>query len=324
MRFHSLPDPAGVGQAIEESLNDGSPYADRLERLRQRVHEHAADVATVAPTDMINRVAPDLIDAHRMLRYARTAGDAQLLRTVLARISAVVADEFSVLGSIRSSRAWYTTAMTAADRSESVRLQAVVRALGVMLPLYHGRQADAVRLAQQAQQLAGTAPCFAVALASMLEALAYARLGDHDQARLALRRAQDAHDSMDDAERAESIFSFSVRRRLFYEGRVLTMVGDYAAAEAVHRQARELYPPQVVGDPAIMSLDRAAALIDMREFDTGAHLIMTTLSSLPADHQIGIFLSLANRAFAAIPIAARKLPGPRACAELLDTMSNVE
>lgn len=73
-----------------------------------------------------------------------------------------------------------------------------------------------------------------------------------------------------DAERAESFFGFSLRRRLFYEGRLLTMVGDYAVADAAHRQTRQLYPPQVVGDPAIMSLDRATALVDMNEAEAGA------------------------------------------------------
>lgn len=318
----SLPEPDEVRQTITEAINDGSPYADHLLRLQNRIHEHAANVATVAPKDMIRRIAPDLIDANRLLQYARNAEDVQLLSAVLARFSAMVADEFSVLGNVAQAHAWYATATTAADRSGSTQLQAVVRALNVMVPLYHGRQSDAVHLAQQAQQLASTTPCFAVALASMLEALARARLGDHSHARLALRRARDAHDAMNDAEHTESFFGFSIRRRLFYEGRVLTMVGDYAAAEKVHRQARELYSPQVVGDPAIMNLDRATALIDTKDAEAGAQLIIATLSGLPANHQTGIFLSLANRVFAAIPIAARGLPAPRECAELLDTMSS--
>lgn len=318
----SLPEPHEVRRTIKEATDHESLYTDRLLQLQRRAHEHASDVATVAPTDMIRRITTDLVEANMMLRYARSSNDIQLLSAALAQFSSVVADEFSVLGSTAQAHAWYATAMTAADRSGSARLQAAVRALSVMVPLYHGRQADAVRLAQQAQQIANMKPCFAVALASMLEALAYARLGDHSQARFALRQAQDTHDAMDDGEHVESLFGFSVRRRLFYEGRVLTMVGDYAAAEKAHRQARELYSPQVVGDPAIMSLDRALALIDTKEIEAGAQLIITTLSSLPVDHQTGIFLSLANSVFSSIPIAERGRSGPRECAELLDSMSN--
>jgi hypothetical protein len=129
---------------------------------------------------------------------------------------------------------------------------------------------------------------------------------------------------MDDAERAESFFGFSVRRRLFYEGRLLTMIGDYAAAEASHRQALELYPPLALGDPAIMKFDQASALIGMNEPEPGADLIAATLSRLPDDHRTGIFLSVATRSFNTIPLAARRLPAPRACAELLDALSSVE
>ncbi|MFV2084993.1 hypothetical protein [Micromonospora sp. LOL_021] len=317
-----LPEPDKMLQAIEAANGEGLLYADRLSRLQEKVREHAANVATMAPADMIRHITPDLIDANMMLRYARNVDDVQVLNGVIARFSAVVADEFSVLGDTKQAYSWYATAMAAADQSGATQLQAAVRALSAMVPLYNGRQADAVRLAQQAQQIANMKPCFPVALASMLEALARARLGDHCEARVALHRAQDSHDALNETDRAESFFGFSLRRRLFYEGRVRTMVGEYDAAQKTHRQARQLYSPQVVGDPAIMSLDRAMALIETNEPEAGSQLIVETLSSLPVSHRQGIFLSLANRVFAATPIAARNLPGPRECAELLDGMSN--
>jgi tetratricopeptide (TPR) repeat protein len=311
---------AEVRRAIEEPFDDGLSYTGRLERLQECVHEHAMQVAVVTSGEMIKRLAPDLVTAHYTLRHARTSADAAVLRSVLARISAMIADEFSVLGRIEPARAWYLTAIAAADQSDSLQLRAAVRALAAMLPLYHGRQADVIRIAQQARQIAGTITCFAATLATMFEGLAHARLGDHCRARHALHEAQVIHDKMDDSERAESFFGLSSRRRLFYEGRLLTMVGDYAAAEATHRQARALYPPQAVGDTAIMNLDRATALINSNEVDAGANLIATTLSNLPADHQTGIFLTLATRAYDATPVPARKLPAPRACMELLDAL----
>src|SRR5690606_11884608 len=196
------------------------------------------------------------------------------------------------------------------------------RALAAMLPLYHGRQGDVIQIARQVRHIAGAVACFATAVSSMFEALARARLGDHDHARQVLHEARTVYDRMDSGEQAESFFGLSVRRRMFYEGRILTTLGDYAAAEAAHRQARALYPPQVVGDPTIMDFDRATALINSGEFEAGAGLIASTLSKLPADHQGGIFLSLATRAFDAIPARARRLPAPRACADLLDGLTD--
>jgi hypothetical protein len=311
-----------VRRAVEDQLDDGLPYADRMDRLQQQASVYAAEVAIVAPMEMIERLTPSLTDAQQMLRYARTSTDTQHLRTVLAQLSAIVADEYNVLGDVDSSHAWHATAAAAADRAGSPQLQATVRTLAAMLPLYHGRQSDVIRVAQQALQFAGDAPCFAVSLASMFEALARARLGDHDGARLALRRSQNAHDDMDGSARVESIFGFSERRRLFYEGRLLTMVADYPAAADAHQQARRLYSPRVVGDPAIMSLDQANALIGTKDYETGAELIVETLSGLPADHQTGVFLAVAARAFGAVPAAALRLPAARACAELLDEMTN--
>jgi hypothetical protein len=55
--------------------------------------------------------------------------------------------------------------------------------------------------------------------------------------------------------------------------------------------------------------------------EAGAKLITATLLNLPADHQTGIFLTLGARAFETIPVAARRLPASRECAELLDSMS---
>lgn len=80
-------------------------------------------------------------------------------------------------------------------------------------------------------------------------------------------------------------------------------------------------PPAGSGDPAIMDLDRAKALIYLNEFDAGANLIATTLARLPVDHRTGIFLTLAARALDAVPAQARRRPASRECAGLLDTLS---
>jgi transcriptional regulator with XRE-family HTH domain len=314
---HLLAAADEVRQMVDDLLDDGSAPASRLDRLEANVARHARNALTVAPAEMICRLNLDIIDAHHVARTRKRKTDRQRVRAVLARLAALTADEMSVLGHVHAARAWHATAVTAADTTGDIALRADLRTLAALLPLYHGDPTTAANLARRARCLAEGTRCLTTGLAPMLEALAWAKAGHPDRARDALAVARRAYDHTGPAQQAESVFGFSPRRRLFYEGRLLTILADYEAAWSAHRQALQMYPDNVVGDPTLIYLDRAAALIGTRQPEDAAELVIATMLSLPPPHRSRIFVSAAGAVINAVAPAARRLPAVRACRDVL-------
>lgn len=104
----------------------------------------------------------------------------------------------------------------------------------------------------------------------------------------------------------------STRRRLFYESRLLTLVGDHKSARVVQSQALEMYPACVVGDPALMMIDQAAGLVAAKEFEAGAALAADTVDRLPPAQRGRMFLNAARSVVDSIPRVYRGLPDVQA------------
>jgi tetratricopeptide (TPR) repeat protein len=317
---HVLAAADDVRQAIEDILDDGSGPQSRLDRLEADTDQHARDALTVPPLEMVCRLGLGLVDARHLARTRPSDDERRRVKRIAARLAALTADEMMVLGNVYGARAWYSTATAAADATGIAELRADVRALSAMLPLYHGNPEDAAALAAEAGVLASRRNCLATGLAPMLEGLAWAKAGRSELAQQALDTARKAYEGIGPERRAENVFGFSPRRRLFYEGRLLTMLGDYEAAWTAHRQAAEMYPTDVVGDRALISLDRALSLVSTDEAEAGATLVVDTLNRLPATHRTRIFLDAARGVVGTIPPAQRALPAVR---ESLDVLAEL-
>lgn len=310
---HAVPSGAAavtddIRRLVDEALDDGSDLLGRVARLQRNVRNHARAALREAPLEMLGRLSLDLVDAKELVGHLSHPGERSDVRAVIAGLAALTADEINVLGDTNRARAWYSTAIAAADSSGQALLRADVRSLAAMLPLYHGSIDDAIDLAGEASNLAGTSACVASGLAPMLEGLAWARTGNADRARESLDLARRRYELLPEDLQAESVFGFSPRRLLFYEGRLLTQVGAYEAAQRAHSQALVLYPEHVVGDRTLILLDRALALAHTGHAEESANLVSTSIQALPAAHLGLIFLNAAQAALDAVDPAARPLP----------------
>ncbi|MFI7026952.1 hypothetical protein ACIBMZ_29990 [Micromonospora sp. NPDC049900] len=308
-----------VRRGVEEFLDKDTTFAGKVSRLQDAVGIHARDILTVPPLEMVSRIGLDLLDTLNVVQLPGMSRTREL-HTVLAKLAVLTADEMNVVGNVYAARAWYATAMTAADRAGDPGLRADVCALSAMMPLYHGNPAEAVRLAQRARALAGGSKCLATPLAPMLEALAWASQGNRERAQDALSDAIRNYDAASGDVRSETAFGLSLRRRLFYEGRILTRIHEYRSAGVAHQQALELYPEDVVGDRTIIKLDTAAALFALAEPEHGAEVVSSALRALPSGHQASIFTATATEAIDRAADKARTLPAVRSCFELLDDL----
>jgi tetratricopeptide (TPR) repeat protein len=308
---------------VDDLLDDGTPRAERIERIERAAQDHAVDALTVQPHEMLRRLMLDFLEAQHLIRTCRDVARLRRLWAALAKLAILTVDEMSVIGKVAAGRAWLATAVAAAAKADLRPLEADVRALGAMLWLYHGAADQAAQLAQQSISLADTTVSLATGLAPMLNALAHAKLNNGAATTTALHAAQRAYDLTNDAERVDSVFGFSPRRRLFYEGRLLTMIGDYHAAEQAHRQALDLYPTHVVGDRTIIALDRATALINSNEPDAGTQLIQDTLSALAPGHRSYLFVATAEQALATAPPRTHQHRAMHDCRDMLAEMKQV-
>jgi hypothetical protein len=279
-----------------------------IDYLAEGVAQHAVDCVQTPPEQMLRRLIVDYDQTRQLLAGHQPLRAQRLLYRIVAQLSALVADELMVLGKSQHATAWQEIACRAADETEDSDLRAHVRTLAAILPLYYGDPASTVRLTSQAQAIPADPKHATRAMAPALAALARAQLGDHKSSLRALEAARKAFDSIAPDQQTESVFGFSQRRWRFYESRTLSLMSDIPAAIDAEQRALDLYPPEVVGDRALLQLDLASCLVHSKEIQLGVGLARDVLLSMPAEHRTAIFLRYAWHPAAAVPARFRNQP----------------
>ena len=308
----------GMRLSLDALLDDGTSGQGWLERLLEQAHQYARDALTVAPADMLDRLLLAMGDARHLGTTGRA--DPRRLRGMIARLAVLAAEEVTLLGQMAAARAWYATAITAADASTSDRLRADVRALASLLPLRSGHPGEAVRIAEQAMDVAGARVCLASAMAPAVRAVGLAQLGQDRPARSSLALARDGANRLEPTLRAQSLLAVAPRRLWLWEAQMRTALGDFDAAWRAHRKALADYPSEVVADRVTICLDRAAGLIGSGQVADGAELVATTIVNIPVDHRSPWYLSAARSVLTSIPPRPRRLVAVAACQRLLDDL----
>jgi hypothetical protein len=151
----------------------------------------------------------------------------------------------------------------------------------------------------------------------MVEALALAQLGDGAGSGEALSAARRSFEIIHPRHMQDSVFGFSARRFYFYESRALLDTGKLSAAWKSQDEALKLYPPTVLGDRAMIQLDRSRLLVKRGEIEAGCSHAVHVLLGLPKEQRAEIFLSRAWRSLATVPRTAGTVPAVRELRELL-------
>lgn len=292
-----------------------------IDYMMEGVSQHAVDSIQTPPDTMLRRLVVDYDQARQFLggrlplRYQRD------LYRATAQLSVLVADVLMVLGKSHHAESWHEQARRAADETEDDILRAHVRALAAMLPLYYGEPQATVRLAQEAQGIIGNRRHAVRALAPTLEALAHAQLDDYESSCSSLEIARRSFDELETEHKAESVFGFSERRWRFYESRALSLADDIPSAMAAQERAMALYPPEVVGDRALLRLDVARCMVRLGDISAGLQVARTMLLGMPAEHRSDIFLRYAWNVVSVVPARLRTLPAVVESCELLRSLA---
>lgn len=291
-----------------------------IDYLTEGAYQHAIDSIRTPPEQMLRRLISDHNQVRVFLSRRLSLSHQVELYRIAALLSSLIADELMVLGKPLYADSWHYIARRAADETRDDALRAHVRTLAAMLPLYYGDPAVTIRLTREAQGILAGRRHAATALAPTLEALACAQAGDGDSGRIALENARRSFDGLDAAERAESVFGFSERRWRFYESRILSELADIPTALEAQRRAMALYPPEVVGDRALLQLDIAKCVV-RDDISAGVRVAGEVLLGMPPEHRADIFLRYGWGVISAVPVRFRNRPDVTEYRDLLRHLS---
>jgi len=87
------------------------------------------------------------------------------------------------------------------------------------------------------------------------------------------------------------------------------------------QRALDLYPPEVVGDRALLQFDLASCLVRSKEIQLGVGLARDVLLRMPAEHRTDIFLRYAWHPAAAVPARFRNQPPVTEYCDVLRSLS---
>ncbi|MFE0460208.1 hypothetical protein ACFW1A_13275 [Kitasatospora sp. NPDC058965] len=305
-------------RAVEHTMAQTTVSATQLEVLDDRMAELRRLYIFTPPTEMLGYLLFDLDEVRLLAQERQPAHVQSRLSEMTALLATLTADALMKLGRLQQAQRWYGTARTAADDSGNWELRARVRVQAAMLPYYYGPLDRAVELADQARLLNRGRPTATGAFATAALARALARQGNTEDARTAIRQAQDLFErcsqgtvDVDDA------WAFPTRRLYLYLSGAYTYLGDTARARQVQAQALPLYPDRTGIDPALLRLEEAMCMVNDHSVAEACQLAGDTYLMVPQAHRTTILGARAHDVIDMLPPGTRSNRAVRELGEIL-------
>ena len=294
------------GAISEASLEDWERIAIRYARATR---DRAAGV-------LLGDISQDLGEVSRLIRNQRSESAARRLTRVSAQMSGLMCLVFCLLDDRRSFRKWARTANLAGNEAGDPEILSWVLAQEAYGHYYSGDVAEALDVARHAYEVVSV-PCAGAALASALEARAYAVTGRGTETRSALARAEDVLSRLDGDTLIPSAFGYNEASFRFHEGNAYTHLGDFKAAMRAQDRSLELCPPDNYADWAMTRLDRAQCLIQAGDVSSGLEYANETVTTITPAQRQGIITLRGREIMKALPEGEKKRPAARSLGELL-------
>jgi hypothetical protein len=297
--------PAATGHEVEE-----------WERLAD---EYSRMVGYLPPGDHLTDLLTDLDEVRSRLTTATDDLHPRLLR-VCGLLSALIAITLQTqIGDTGNAVRYWRTALRAVDQTGDRTLRSQLRGRRAVLATYDPRQsASVLALADDAITVADGMPCAGVASGYAARAQVFAQLGQHDQARDALRQLSDTFDRLPGSLRRWGQWGQTEQRLRFVESHVHSYAGRLSTAASAQDAALALYPPSSYQGRAQIELHRATCLIVAGDPSEGARHAICAIQALPSEHRHDALVRrTAALALDQVPEAARSLPAVAEARDLL-------
>ncbi|GAA3582372.1 hypothetical protein GCM10022419_075000 [Nonomuraea rosea] len=259
----------GIRRRMDETMVSATVSAAMLDAWEETTISFGRQYATTAPLRLLCDVLLELSAVRTAMSRRQPIDIQERLCRMAAQLAGLSGMIMINLGDHRLARSFFRTGRTAADETGDRALRAWITARESLVPLYFGDAREALNLAKKSRDLAGSTPCPAQAMAPVVEARALAMLSGTDskkevvdQAKRALARARNAFSHMKSEDQEDLAFGYTERQLYFYQGDVLTKLGQTIEAEVVLDQALGKYEDHIL-DQTLIRLDQAQCrLID--------------------------------------------------------------
>ncbi|MEO3891823.1 XRE family transcriptional regulator [Nonomuraea sp. B5E05] len=259
----------GIRRRMDETLVSATVSAAMLDQWEEATLSFGRQYTTTAPLRLLCDVLLELSAVRTAMSRRQPIDLQERLCRMAAQLSGLSGMIMINLGDHRLARSFFRTGRTAADETGDRALRAWITARESLVPLYFGDAREALSLAKKSRDLAGSMPCAAQAMAPVVEARALAMMsgGDSkkevvDQAKRALSRARSAFSHLKSEDQEDVAFGYTEKQLYFYQGDVLTKLGQTIEAEVVLGQALTKYQDHIL-DQTLIRLDQAQCrLID--------------------------------------------------------------
>ncbi|GAA3642178.1 hypothetical protein GCM10022224_000620 [Nonomuraea antimicrobica] len=259
----------GIRRRMDETMVSATVSAAMLDQWEEATLSFGRQYTTTAPLRLLCDVMLELSAVRTAMARRQPIDLQERLCRMAAQLAGLSGMIMINLGDHRLARSFFRTGRTAADETGDRALRAWICARESLVPLYFGDAREALTLAKKSRDLAGSTPCPAQAMAPVVEARALATMAATDnnkeivdQARRALARARSAFAHMKPEDKEDLAFGYTEKQLYFYQGDVLTKLGQTIEAEVVLDQALDKYEDHVL-DQTLIRLDQAhCRLID--------------------------------------------------------------
>ncbi|MFC4913536.1 hypothetical protein [Actinomadura gamaensis] len=276
--------------------------------------DHLYAIRTRPPAAVRDDLLLDLISVRQQL--TEPGADVTELQRVQAALAMLHANVLTRLGEHGGALRWWRTAKEAADASGDQRLRVLARASEVGFGLYGQRTPDTLlRLADQAQALAGNRPSAGLATLTSSRAKALSLLGRHDEAKKSLAVLR--HVVPEDGT-TELIPSYWCADQVYFTE---SWVHSHAGEESPADQARDRVLSQDFVDyqyVANVQLHEALCTVVNGGVRRGAERAAAILDGLPPGQRSQMITESGRTVLGAVPVEQR---GTAAALELAAVLS---
>ncbi|MDA0634601.1 XRE family transcriptional regulator [Nonomuraea sp. MCN248] len=270
----------GIRRRMDSTLVSSTVSPAMLDQWEEATLAFGRQYTTTAPLRLLCDVLLELSAVRNAMSRRQPVDLQERLCRMAAQLSGLSGMIMINLGDHRLARSFFRTGRIAADETGDRALRAWVTAREALVPLYYGDAREALNLAKKSRDLAGQTPCAAQAMAPVVEARALAVLSGTDsrkevvdQAKRALARARSAFSHIKEGEREDVCFGYTEKQLYFYQGDVLTKLGQTLEAEVILDQALHQYQDHIL-DQTLIRLDQAQCRLI--EGETGEALRIAT------------------------------------------------
>ncbi|MEV0588444.1 XRE family transcriptional regulator [Nonomuraea sp. NPDC050310] len=281
----------GIRRRMDDTLVSASVSPAMLDQWEEATLSFGRQYTTTAPLRLLCDVLLELSAVRNAMTHRQPVDLAERLCRMSAQLSGLSGMIMINLGDHRQARSFFRTGRLAADETGDRALRAWVTAREALVPLYYGDAREALNLAKKSRDLAGQTPCAAQAMAPVVEARALAMLSGTDskkevvdQAKRALSRARAAFSHMKAHEQHDMAFGYTEKQLYFYQGDVLTKLGQTLEADVVLEQALHAYQDHIL-DQTLIRLDRAHCRLIEGDADEAIRIGIDALEQLTPDYR---------------------------------------